>query len=45
MIRRSRRERMTYLLQAGGFGLLQDPEFPEFISLPEYGLLKISASG
>jgi hypothetical protein len=35
----------TYLLQAGGFGLFQDPEFPEFSSLPEYGLLKISVSG
>ena len=36
---------VTYLVQAGGFGLFQDPEFPEFNSLPEYGLLKISVSG
>jgi hypothetical protein len=35
----------TYFLQAGGFGLFQDPEFPEFSSLPEYGLLRISVSG
>ena len=34
-----------YFLQAGGFGLFQDPEFPEFGSLPEYGLLKLSVSG
>jgi hypothetical protein len=35
----------TYFLQAGGFGLFEDPEFPEFSSLPEYGLLKIAVSG
>lgn len=34
----------TYFLQAGGFGLFEDPEFPEFSSQPEYGLLKISIS-
>lgn len=33
---------VSYLVQAGGFGLFEDPEFS---SLPEYGLLKISASG
>jgi hypothetical protein len=35
----------TYFFQAGGFGLFQDPEFPEFSSLPEYGLLRISVFG
>jgi hypothetical protein len=35
----------TYYVQAGGFGLFQDPDFPEFNSLPEYGLLKISVTG
>lgn len=35
----------TYFIQAGGFGLFLDPEFPEFNSVPEYGLLKISVSG
>lgn len=34
----------THFLQAGGFGLFEDPEFPEFSSQPEYGLLKISVS-
>jgi len=35
----------SYYVQAGGFGLFQDPDFPEFNSLPEYGLLKISVAG
>jgi len=35
----------TYLIQAGGYGLFQDPEVPESSSLPEYGLLKISIAG
>jgi hypothetical protein len=35
----------TYLIQAGGFGLFEDPEFPEFDSGAEYGLLKISVTG
>lgn len=34
----------TYFIQAGGFGLFHDPEFPEFSSVPENGLLKISIS-
>lgn len=35
----------TYFVQAGGFGFFQDPGFPEFNSLPEYGLLKIGVTG
>ena len=34
----------TYHIQAGGFGLFGDPEFPEEDSNPEYGLLKIAVS-
>ncbi len=35
---------LTYFVQVGGFGLFQNPEFPEFDSLPEYGLLKFSVT-
>ncbi len=38
-------EGVTYLVQIGGWGLFEDPEFPEFSSTAEYGLLKVSVSG